>query len=245
MFDNFLHLLSQKGSAIPCYGIIGLEYVACFFFLSFLLKKFDDFGLTLYIVAGGLICNLQVLKQVSIPFLGPCPLGTIYFTTLFIAQDLMVRHFSFEKAKSCIQLSCIIQLMILVFMLLTSMYTSYNNDRAVDQAIMTLFFPSLRFFVASLLAFFIAGYADILLFARAKKMSLLMRQMIASFTSGWIDAFVFNVFAWIILAPCALDFKTVWHYIFSSQMIRIAFNILCSFWIYLKPSSLKGNRQKN
>lgn len=241
MFDDFLHLLSLKGSMIPFYGILFLEYVVCFFFLSFLLKKFEDFGLMLYIVTGGVICNLQVLKQVSIPFLGPCPLGTIYFTTLFIAQDLMVRHFSLERAKACIQLSCIIQMMILVFMLLTSMYTSDNNDHTIDQAISTLFFPSFRFFMASLFAFFVSGYVDIIIFSRTKTIGLLKRQIIASFTSGWIDAFVFNVFAWIILAPCALDLKTVWHYIFSSQMIRITFNILCSFWIYLKPSSLKGN----
>lgn len=211
--------------------LLCLEYMICIILIVFLLYRFHLPGLIVYSVIGAVVCNLQVLKHVELPWITThVPLGTIYFTTIFLSQDLMTLHFGKKIAQKTVGLSCVAQIIILIFMIFT---TSYKPHSAVDDAISLLFLPSLRLLISSLCAFFIAGLIDIIVFSKLTKQKLWIRQSVSTLCAGWVDTLVFSGLAWMILHPTPCTWREVLTYTTSSQIIRMIVGVLCIPMIYI------------
>ncbi len=231
MLDTILEVIIGYlyGTSAP-YLLI-FEYAICMALIIFLLYQFHLSGLVVYSIVGAIICNLQVLKHVDLPYISSCiPLGTVYFTTIFLSQDLITLHFGKDAAQKTVTLSCIGQVMVLIFMMLTTIYAPHSP---ADDAISLLFLPSLRLLISSLCAFFIAGWIDITIFSKLNKKKLWIRQFVSTLCAGWVDTLVFCYLTWIVLNPNPCQWTDVMMYTIGSQIIRMIISALCIPMIYV------------
>jgi uncharacterized integral membrane protein (TIGR00697 family) len=235
-FLEIIGLLQQLG---PELLLLAGFFVCCIFMmLSFYL--FGATGLVCYSVVAVLIANVQVLKLGAFSFLDePIALGTVVFTSLFVASDIITEHYGSGVAKRAIYLSFLMQIFLMISMLTVIAHPGGNAEsQIVQNSLEVLFTPSLRILVASLISFVISQYVDINIFAAFKRYhgrkKLWLRANISTLLSGLFDTFIFSFLAWIVFAPSPLSFKTVLiGFVGFSQAVRMIVSVISTPLLYL------------
>ena len=244
-FANFiktLELLSPE-------ALLALGFFTCIIFILLAFRFFGAFGLVCYSVLAVTIANIQVLKLGVFSYIQePIALGTIVFTTLFTTSDLITEHYGADLARKTIYLTFLMQIFVMLSMVFVIAHPeSGNQTSTVHQGLETLFTPSLRLLIASLIAFGISQHIDIGIFAALKKRHgknlLWLRGNVSTLISGVFDTVIFSLLAWIVLAPNPLPFSTVLiGFIGFSQILRAFISILSTPLLYisyrLKPYDL-------
>lgn len=200
-------------------------------------------------VLGVVIANIQVLKVAPFAFIPePVALGTLLFSTTFLASDILTEHHGKDAAKLGIKLSFFAQIFTTLVMLITLMYpssggiTGHDSDRLlrddVQTAMYTLFSPSFRILVASLVAFYISQVFDISIFNYIKKLTknkmMWLRLNVASLLSGLLDNIIFSTLAWVVLSPQPVGFETLMYtYILGTYAARVLVSLTSTPVIYL------------
>lgn len=200
-------------------------------------------------VLGVVIANIQVLKVAPFALIPePVALGTLLFSTTFLASDILTEHHGKESAKVGIKLSFFAQIFTTVVMLITLMYpstggvTGHDTDKLlrddIQTAMYTLFSPSFRILVASLIAFYVSQIFDISVFNYIKKITndkmMWLRLNVSSLLSGLLDNILFSTLAWVILSPNPVGFETLLYtYILGTYAARVLVSLTSTPIIYL------------
>lgn len=228
----FIHYLQN----LPAEAVSLVLLLTCILCILFLLKYFGKQGLYIYTTVAVLASNIQVLQGVQFSFSSePVAMGTILFSTTYLCSDMLTEHFGSASAKSGVYYCFIAQLLMTLFMTVAvghppimmegATTNSFEEMSAGAKAIAFLFTPSPRLLFASLLAFAISQFSDIAIFQAFGKLTkqkyLWFRTLGSTLISALIDTVLFSLFAWVILAPEPVGFKTlILTYIMGSMIAR-------------------------
>ena len=135
----------------------------CLFIILILLKLFGEVGIFIYTILAIISANIQVLKIVDFPFFSnPIALGTILFSSTFLATDILTEYYGSKVARKNILIGFVSFLIMTLFMLFTIGFTPLDASNAGDELswalfiqdhLLGIFMPFPSFFIASMIAF--------------------------------------------------------------------------------------------
>lgn len=244
----FLDIINSLKNLSPEF-LLFIGFLVCCLFIILSLRFFGLIGLVCYSVIAVIVSNIQVLKLGKFSlFNEPVALGTIVFTSLFITSDIITEHYGAKNAKKSVLLGFFMQIFIIFTMLPVIAHPeTLDKPSAVQNALETLFSPSLRILIASIFSFVISQYIDISIFSFFKKQHgqklLWLRANVSTFISGLFDNVIFSLLAWIILAKEPLPLNTViLGFIGFSQAVRVIVSVVSTPLLYLsykfKPNEI-------
>ncbi len=228
MFDDapvaFIELLRSS----PVILVSLLVYVLCTSTILFLNKRFKHIGLCCYTVLCGVISNIQILYPTQYEFMPLAVLlGTVVFSSTFLATDITTRHYGEQNAKVTIYLSIVCNIFFVLNMLLMLGHKpleTISMNKYTD-ALSLIFIPQIRFTVASYISFCISQLSEILLL-RALGKSVIGHN-IALFTSAIIvDNIVFTLFAFVIFNDGSFTTQSALEISLSAIVTRLVCNFL-------------------
>ena len=211
----------------PSEILLLLEFGLCIGAVLFLLRFFGEKGLYAYIAIAVIAANIQVLKVTEFSFYAhPVALGTVVFSTTYLATDILNEHFGAKAARRGVLLGLSVFLFWTLLMVVTLGYPSVPGD-AAQQSMVDVFSPSGRFFIAGVCAYLISQLVDVWIFDVLRRKTqtafLWLRNNVSTMVSGLIDNTVFSVFAWIVLAPETIGWEAlIFTYILGTYGIRVA-----------------------
>ncbi len=220
----------------------------CLLTILLLLKLFGEIGIFIYTVIAIISANIQVLKIIEFPFFSnPIALGTILFSSTFLATDILTEYYGARIARKNILIGFVSFLIMTLFMLFTIGFTPLNAEKvseelswalSIQDHLLGIFMPFPSFFVASMIAFLVSQYFDVWIFEKISTFTnnryLWIRNNFSTMISGLLDNTVFSILAWIILNPNPLSFNTVlFTFILGTYILRIFIAIFDTPFIYL------------
>lgn len=246
IFLEYTHNLKAIG---PEFLLI-IGFLVCCIFILFSLRFFGVIGLVCYSVIAVIISNIQVLKLGTFNLTNePVALGTIVFTSIFVASDIITEHYDPSVARRAVFLGFIMQIFLMLSMVTVIAHpeSTIHSPSLVQRSLETIFAPSFRILVASICSFLISQYIDISIFSYLKKRHgrnlLWLRSNASTLISGFCDTVIFSLLAWIVFSPDPLSINTVMiGFIGFSQATRVIVSIISTPLLYLsyrlKPREL-------
>ena len=177
------------------------------------LRCFGSAGLQCYIGVGVIVANIQVLTAAEVigyPF--PIPQGTAVFRIGFFAYCLFT-----------------------IFMQIT-IYTpvpaAADHFASAHQAIVRLFTPSVALLFASVVAYLLSQYADLLIYTtlriRHGEQLLWLRGIVANCISALVDNIIFTCLLLLLVFDVqALGWSQLfWQYVVGSYVLRVLVSLI-------------------
>ena len=221
-----------------------VELVSVYLFMTSILIILGLFrylglhGLYAYNVIATILANIQVLK-ISQFKISPEPvaLGTITFATIFLVSDMITEHYGKEAAKRSIWISFSAQIIVTILMILTLGHAPIIGDTG-HAAMETLFMPSPRLVIASLVSFVISLMIDIQLYNAINRWTqhrfLWLRTSASTIVGALADNIIFSTLAWVILSPTPVSIQTlIYTYILGTYIARVLIAIASTPVMYL------------
>ena len=255
-FSGFVASLNQTPILITWLAFL----LFCLLIILVFLKLFGEVGMYIYTVLAIIAANIQVLKIVDFPFFdNPIALGTILFSTTYLATDILSEYYGTSYAKKNILIGFISFLVMTVFMLFTmgfkplslaSAGEAYTWALPLQENLMGVFMPFPSFFAASMIAYLFSQYFDVWLYKKlldiTNKRFLWLRNNFSTMCSALLDNTIFSIFAWMIFNPNPLDFNTVlFTFILGTYILRLVIAIFDTPFIYLAKFLLPSTIVKN
>lgn len=207
-----------------------------------------------FMVIAIVAANIQVIKAVEFPFWKePIALGTLIFSTTYLATDILAELFGREKAMQAVFIGFGSYLLFTIWMVITIGFTPVSDSPVMSDFqwarenhfhIAGVFTPAPSLFLAGMLSFLISQWLDVSLFSRIKKMTgekrLWLRNNLSTALSGLVDSFIFSILAWIVFNPEPLPWSVVIStYIFGTYALRLLLTLLDTPIIYLAKKIYK------
>lgn len=218
-----------------------------------LFRQFGLVGLTAFAVLAIVGANIQVLKVVQFTVLPqPVALGTILFSSSFLAIDLITEYYGPETARRTIWLGFCCLLLHNIFMLLTLGYRPIDpataDSAAIESALTTFAAPQPALLAAGLISYLVSQHLDVALYSRLKKAThgqhLWLRNVAATVPAVLVDNTVFSVLAWQVFAVRPVSFEAlIFTYILGTFFIRMLIAVLDTPFMYLSRWSAKPHVQ--
>ena len=231
----------------------------CFGAVLGLMGAFGAAGLQAYIAIAVIGANIQVLKPVQFSvFAEPVALGTILFASTYLATDILAEHYGKAEARKGVFLGFSGFLFWTLLMVITVGFPPMSPEQAgealgwalpVHDAMALLFLPTPILFLASMSSYLISQLNDVWLFdklrAATQGRKLWLRNNVSTMVSSLLDNVVFNLLAWIVLAPVPLPFWTVMTtYILGTYALRVVVALLDTPFMYLARFMLRPEERR-
>ncbi len=168
---------------------------------------------------------------------------------VFTINDVIVEVKGKERARSVVRSGLVVVALIFAFSLLAIMLPPSMRFKETEGAYDTIFAKSARFSAASLIAFALSEFTDILVFvklrAKMKSSGLWLRNNLSNFIAQFIDTVIF-----ITLAFYALDrglgnnASFLWSIILPYWIIKCAMSIVETPLVYAGVRWLRGEENK-
>jgi uncharacterized integral membrane protein (TIGR00697 family) len=202
--------------------------LVCFCAILLLFRFFGRDGAVAYIVLGSVVSNLQVLKTAVLQVTSqPVVLGTVVFTSLFWAMELVSEHEGPRVARTTLKLSFWAPLLVMVWMGITIAHEPVLSlkNLEVHKALEVLFHPAPALFIAGIFAYFISQWFGIWLFTvlktRFSDAYLGSRAICVILVAGFLDNVLFSILAWKIFAIQNITWgELFWTYIVGASGLR-------------------------
>ena len=226
-------------------------FVALPIYFSIFLFMFYFFGLKgiyVYTIISIIAANLQVLKVVHFAwFASPVALGTVLFSSSFLATDLVNELYGKKEAQKLVALTFFSYLFWTIILMMTLGYAPLTETQAgqdyayalnIHSSMQSLFSFSPAIFLASICAYLVSQFFDVYIFSFIKKKMknklLFVRNNISTMLSGLIDNTVFSIVAFVILMPLGLSFADlVFTFILGTYILRVFIALLDTPFLYL------------
>lgn len=118
---------------------------------------------------------------------------------IYAANDIIVEVFGKERAQSVVRSSIVMIFFLLLFSLLVTHLPASKRFLPTEGAYETVFGISARFSAASLIAFAVSEFSDVLIFAKMRqklgKRKLWLRTNVSNFVSEFLDTAIFMILA--------------------------------------------------
>jgi uncharacterized integral membrane protein (TIGR00697 family) len=242
--DYFIVDLINMFQAYSTEFVSLLTLLACFAAILMSYRLWGLHGLYVYNTVAFIVANIQVLRLVTYSFSPqPAAMGTVVFCTTFLVSDIIVEHFGTKAANRGVWLSFYAQILASILMLLAVGHAPVVPEGIQDvgldtqEAMMQLFVPSPRLFIASLAAYAASQLFDIWLFQKIRLWChnkwVWLRQNVSTALSGILDNMVFSWLAWVVFSPTPLSYETMFYtFVVWSYVIRLIVSFLSTPVLY-------------
>lgn len=168
---------------------------------------------------------------------------------IFSANDIIVEVYGKERARSLVRSSLIIIALLLLFTILATSLPPSARFAESEGAYDTIFLKSARISVASLIAFALAEFLDIYIFAKIRekmgKKALWLRNNVSNFVSQLIDTTVFMTLAFYALQkPLAENLVFLVGLILPYWLLKCSMSIIETPLVYAGVNWLKKDERK-
>ena len=163
----------------------------------------------------------------------------------FLVTDIISEVHGKAKGYSLV-LSGMACLLILLLITYISIILPPNARYADNDSYVAVFQASLRFIIASVIAFILSQIHDIWSFhfwkEKTKGRSLWLRNNASTMVSQFIDTVVFMFIAFYQVSP-KFDFAFMWHLIIPYYLFKVVFALLDTPFCYLGVKWLKKSKE--
>lgn len=223
----------QSGSTV----VVSIYMLLLSFFFPLLFMRFwGKSGLYCYTVIAIITANVQILKLVEFPFFpSPVALGSIVFGSTFLSLDLINEYYGEEAAKKGVWIGFGSMAAWTLLLVLTLGYEPSPAD-GMHRSMEKLFTPMPAFLFASLIAYLVSSYSNVILYSICKRLFpyLWVRNNISTSISLLVDNTVFSIFAFWIFAVDPVPFGVLFTtYIFGTYIFRVLIALLDTPFLYL------------
>lgn len=161
-----------------------------------------DFLIGLYMLCI-ITSELMGAKTFSIITLGSYTLNAsvaiFLFPLIFTINDIITEVFGKERTKSIIRSGLVIIVFLILFSVLATLLPASTRFSPTESAYDTIFHVSIRFSIASLIAFIASEFLDVYIFAKIRQKmgakALWLRTNVSNFSAQFVDTIVFMVLA--------------------------------------------------
>ncbi len=254
IFDAFINFLN----GLPPEAVWLLLLVTCFGSVLLLLRVMGEVGLYAYVIVAIIAANIQVLKAVKFGiFSEPVALGTILFSSTYLATDILTEHYGPKHARNAVWSGFIGFALMTYFMTITIGFkpldpasTPPEWSWAIEnhRHISALFTPAPALLVAAMSAYLCSQFLDIFLFQKIKVKTkgkmLWLRNNVSTMAAALIDNVIFSILAWRFFAQTPLDWKVViFTYILGTYALRCVVALLDTPFLYLSKYCLPREKR--
>ncbi len=228
--DTFVTFIDWLRTYPPLFVSL-LVYILCTISVALIDKYFNYAGLSCYVILCGIIANLQVLyptKYALVPF--PILLGTVVFSSTFLAVDIMNEKYGKQLATKSVLLSVVCNIFFMLNMILMLGHKPLQGLGLDDKvtALSHIFIPQGRIIFASYISFLSAQLTEIMLLKILGK-TVFFHNLSLFISSVLIDNIVFTLFAFVILGNGNFTTQNAIYVSISAIAIRIFCNLLNTF----------------
>lgn len=198
-------------------------------FLLFSFLRYGKSGVYIFIVLAVILSNIQVMKFGTFFWTSdPVALGTVLFSSTFLAGNLLAEFYSLEVARRAISLGFFgmaffsLQMLLQIWIPISDNAPDHNIGH---HAMVTLFSPMPWLYLSSTISYFISERTDVRLFTLLKIKTngrfLWLRTLVASCVSAFLDTLIFSVLAWKIFVSLPISWSELIHtYVLGSLWPR-------------------------
>lgn len=163
---------------------------------------------------------------------------------IFSVNDVITEVYGKERARSVIRSGLVMVFFVLLFSLLATALPPSVRFAATEQAYDTIFGLSARIAAASLTAFAIAEFADVLIFVHIRKKfgkkALWFRNNVSNFLSQFLDTTVFMFLAFYALdRTFGANVTFLWSLILPYWLLKCFMSVIETPLVYLGVKWLK------
>jgi len=157
-----------------------------------------DFLLALYIFC---IITAELMGAKTFPLFGNFSASVAIFLMPFIftVNDIITEVYGKERTKSLINTGLLMIVLLILFSMLAISLPATTRFAPSQAAYQGIFGVSIRISIASLLAFFVAEYLDVLVFVKIRKAmdgkALWLRNNVSNFVAQFFDTSIFYLVA--------------------------------------------------
>jgi queuosine precursor transporter len=236
----------------PALLLVG-QMLFCFSAILALARLFGQSGLYIYIIVAIIGANVEVLKAVQFPFYEhPVAMGTILFSSTYLATDILTEHYGRDAARRGIYLSFAGYLLFTLMMMLTLGFRPMTAQQAGEDMawalptqdhLSALFLPAPALFASGMASYLASQLCDVWIYQKIRgatgQKHLWLRNNGSTLVSALIDNTVFSVLAWRVFAENPVDWHAlVFTYILGTYLMRVASSLLDTPFMYLSRRAL-------
>ena len=168
---------------------------------------------------------------------------------IFSINDAVIEVFGVARAKSIYRSSLITIIIFMLFSFLAISLPPSARFKSSESAYDLIFGQSIRIAFASLTAFTISDFIDIIVFQKIKenigKKALWLRSNLSNFISQFIDTFIFMFLAFYAFNKSPGDnFTFLFSLIIPYWLLKCFMSIIETPFVYLAVRWLKGENKK-
>ena len=238
--DKVFMLINIAGNFLQNYSSESITIITifiCYLMIGVALKTWGKAGLFAYSAIAVIASNIQILTAAEFSiYPEPIVLGTVIYSSVFLANDLLTERYGSLIAKKSVLLSFFSTTILLVFMILTLGYRplpkipEYSFYLESRHAIEVIFSPNIAILFASQSAYIISQFSDIGIFANLKKTAfkyLWARAFLSVAIGALIDSLIFNFLAWRVFADQPVATAHLFnHYILGNYFLQVVIALI-------------------
>ena len=203
-----------------------------------------DFLVTVYITC---IAIAELMGAKTFPLLKifdyqlNASVAILVLPVIFTINDIVIEVFGMARAKSIVRSGLFTVLCIMIFSVLASSLPPSARFSKTEPAYDVIFGLSARIAAASLTAFAVAEFLDLIIFSKIRKAlgtkRLWLRNNISNFISQFVDTLVFMTLAFY--SPGNSGY--LWSLILPYWLLKCAMSVIETPLVYLGVRWLKGD----
>lgn len=207
--------------------LLFIEIILYFGILLLLNKFFKKEGVYVWIAIASIMANIQVCKSIDVVGIS-ATLGNVLFASNFLATDILNELYGKESAKKGVLIGGI---SIVISILITQLSLLFipNEFDFVHDSMKTLFDFNLRVSLSSLFMYIVANYADVILYAKLKKLKLWQKNNMCTILCNCLENFGFTFLAFGGL----MNFKELIVIALSTSVIETIIALCDTPFLYL------------
>lgn len=215
-----------------------IETVFIFSSLLLVKKLFGKYGVIAWVSFAAILANIQTAKSVDM-FGVSTVLGNVLFASTFLATDILSECYGKEESKKAVYISFFAVILFIISNQICLLYSPNGIDFA-NESMNTLFSTTFRISASSVIMFFIANMADVILFDKLKTKfngkHLWLRNNLSTIVCNCIENFMFMMIAFIGV----YEFKEIISIAISTSIIETIIALCDTPFLYLAKHKTKG-----
>lgn len=208
-----------------------VELVVCFGSLLLINRFLNKEGLIAWIAIASILANILTTKNID-AFGMTYTLGTIMFSSTFLATDILTERFGASSAKKGVIIGMVATISLIVFTQIGLLYTPSSIDY-IDASLREVFTLSLRVSISSVVMYFIANMADVYIYNHLKnKMNnkhMWVRNNVSTILCNTIENFFFMFGAFLGV----FEVKDILMMAVTTSLVEIIVGLLDTPFLYI------------
>lgn len=144
-----------------------IEVVACFGVLLLINRYLEKEGLIAWIAIASILANILTTKNID-AFGITYTLGTVMFSSIFLATDILTERFGAKAAKKGVITGMVATLCLILFTQIGILYAPSAIDY-IDASLREVFSLSFRVSISSVVMYFVANMVDVYLYEHLRE----------------------------------------------------------------------------